>query len=224
MEVDNFDAPDAHLTGRIIDLTTGENVLADQGECHVRIWEKSFKENPDPQDIPVKQDGTYNNTKLFKGTYDMVPEGAWWPADTIRAGLGSKLTQNFEVTPYLKLTDFKVEQAYPDSIQVSCRFYAPIEEGLPRILDIRPFLSLNQFCGAANCISHYSTLAKYKTNINKVWDKVDKEEDGLSKTYSFMVWVKPEYTYFVRMGVRVDDTFQKYNYTEVVKIEIPKAE
>lgn len=29
MKVDNFDVPDAHFTGRIIDATTGENILAD---------------------------------------------------------------------------------------------------------------------------------------------------------------------------------------------------
>ena len=37
MKVDNFDAPEAHVTGRIIDSTTGETILADQGECRVRI-------------------------------------------------------------------------------------------------------------------------------------------------------------------------------------------
>ena len=103
MEVDNFDEPDAHFTGRIIDKTTGENILADQGAGRVKIWEKSFSLNPGSQTIPVKQDGTFNNTKLFKGTYDVVPEGAWWPADTIRIGIGKKAVHDFEVTPYLKL-------------------------------------------------------------------------------------------------------------------------
>ena len=37
MEVDNFDEPDAHFTGRIIDKTTGENILADQGAGRVKI-------------------------------------------------------------------------------------------------------------------------------------------------------------------------------------------
>ncbi|MGN0053078.1 MAG: DUF3823 domain-containing protein [Bacteroides sp.] len=222
MEVDNFDAPDAHLTGRIIDATTGENMLADQGECRVRIWEKSYSTNPGNQDIPVKQDGSYNNDKLFKGTYDMVPEGAWWPADTIRVGLGNKLTQNFEVTPYLKLFDFQLELTDPDSIRVSCRFEAPIGEGLPTIMDIRPFLSMNQFCGAANCISYYSSQDQYKKSINKTWAKLEKESDGKSLTYSFKVWVKKGYVYFVRMGARVKDTFQKYNYTEIKEIEIPQ--
>lgn len=223
MEIDNFDAPDQHFTGRIIDSTTGENILADQGECHVRIWEKSYSLNPSPQDIPVKQDGAYNNSKLFAGTYDVVPEGAWWPADTVRVGIGGgkTVTQNFEVTPYLRLIDFdaKIEN---DSLVVSCRLdEPPIVEGMPNIMDIRPFLSLNQFCGAANCISHYSTIDAYKKNINAKWEKVKKLEDGKSEVYQFKLWVKPGYTYFVRMGARVKDTFQKYNYTEIKKVEVP---
>lgn len=224
MEVDNFDEPDAHFTGRIIDSTTGENILADQGECRVRLWEKSYSENPGNQDIPVKQDGTFNNTKLFNGTYDVVPEGAWWPADTVRIGIGGKTVENFEVTPYLKLSEFQLELTDPDSIQVSCRFEAtPAPEGMayPVIQDIRPFLSLNQFCGAANCLSYYSGLDQYKKTINRTWEKLTKSEDGKSQVYSFKVWVKPGYIYFVRMGARVKDTFEKYNYTEIKQIEIP---
>lgn len=225
MEIDNFDAPDEHFTGRIIDSTTGENILADQGECHVRIWEKSYSLNPSPQDIPVKQDGEYNNTKLFAGTYDVVPEGAWWPADTVRLGIGGKtVKRDFEVTPYLKLIDFQT-RIEDGKLVVSCRLdVPPIEEGMPNIMDIRPFLSLNQYCGAANSISYYSTIDDYKKNINAKWDKVKKLEDGKSEVYEFRLWVKPGYTYFVRMGARVRDTFQKYNYTEIVKVEIPSAE
>jgi hypothetical protein len=221
MEVDNFDAPDAHFTGRIIDSTTGQNLFADQGECHVRIWEKSFSTNPSNQDIPVKQDGTFNNTKLFAGTYDVVPEGAWWPADTIRIGIGGKtVTQDFEVTPYLTLFDFETE-LQGDSLLMSCRLDAPVKTGLPQIMDIRPFLSLNQFCGSSNCISHYNDVDSYKTSIMSTWEKLPKLEDGKSKVYSAKVWVKPGYTYFVRMGARVKDTFQKFNYTEIIKIEVP---
>lgn len=222
MEIDNFDGPDSHFTGRIIDSTTGKNILADQGECRVRLWEKSYSTNPGQQDIPVKQDGTFNNTKLFKGTYDVVPEGAWWPADTVRVGIGGKVTKDFEVTPYLTLFDFKTELVAADSLKVSCRIDAPVTEGLPRIQDIRPFLSLEQFCGAANCIGYYSTIGAYKESINSTWDKLEKLEDGKSEVYEFTLLVKPGYTYFVRMGARVKDTFEKYNYTEIVKVEVPQ--
>lgn len=219
MGIDNFDEPDSHFTGRIIDKTTGENILVDQTECHVRIWEKSFSLNPTPQNIPIKQDGTFNNTKLFAGTYDVVPEGAWWPADTIRVGLGKKLVQDFEVTPYLKLFDFKTE-LNGTILKLSCRLDAPVTEGLPQIMEVRPYLSLNQFCGAANCISYYNTTSN-RVNIMQTWSNIEKLEDGKSRVYSIEVEVEPEYIYFVRMGAKVRDTFQNYNYTEIVEIEIP---
>lgn len=219
MGIDNFDEPKAHLSGRIIDVTTGENILADQAECRIRIWEKSYSLNPSPQDIPLKQDGTFNNSKLFHGTYDLVPEGAWWPSDTIRLGIGKNAVNNFEVTPYLKLINFNTE-LNGTTLTMSCRLDAPIKEGLPQINEIRPFLSLNQFCGGANHIDHYFN-SKDRISIMKVWGNLDKETDGKSKTYTISVIVKPGYTYFVRMGARVKDTFEKYNYTEIVKIEVP---
>lgn len=225
MEVDNFDEPDAHLYGRIIDKTTGKEILADQGECHVRIWEMSYSTSPSPQDIPVKQDGTYNNTKLFKGTYDMLPEGAWWPVDTVRVGLGSSAYHDFEVTPYLKLEDYACElvqapAAAMDTLVMSCRISAPIEEGMPQITEIRPFLSLNQFCGGANHIDEYFKNT-YTISIRKTWTQLKDAGDD-NKVYTFKVPVKRGYIYFTRMGARVNDQYQKYNYTEIKQIEIPQ--
>jgi hypothetical protein len=220
MGIDNFDEPGSHFTGRIIDLTTGQNILADQGEYRVRIWEKSYSLNPAHQDIPVKQDGEFNNTKLFAGTYDVVPEGAFWPCDTIRIGIGKKAVEDFEVTPYLKLFDFKTELV-GDLLELSCRLDAPVKEGLPQIMEVRPYLSLNQFCGAGNCISYYNTN-DYRVNIMSTWENLPKLDDGKSRVYSIKLQVKPGYTYFVRMGAKVRDTHQKFNYTEIVKIEVPQ--
>ena len=230
MKVDNFDVPDAHFTGRIIDATTGENILADQGECRVRIFEKSYSLNPTPQDIPVKQDGTFNNTKLFNGTYDVIAEGAWWPCDTVRVGIGGKVEQDFEVIPYLKVIDLKTE-IVDDSLAISCRLDAPIKDGLPLIEEIRPYLSLNHFCGAGNAISYYYNMGnnsdpiianKYAHKIMANCISLPKLEDGKSDVYSFKVDVKPGYTYYVRVGAKVQDQFKKCNYSEIVKVEIPQ--
>ncbi len=140
MEIDNFDAPESRFTGSIIDVTTGKPILADQGHGQVRIWEVSF-ENADPQDIPIKQDGTYNNERLFPGHYDMCPLGSWWPCDTIRAiQLGTQTIQNFEVTPYLQVLNFEATHVVGptmDTLILSCRLKAPIPNGMPNITDIR---------------------------------------------------------------------------------------
>ena len=83
MKIDNFAAPDAKISGTIIDATTGKPFLTDHGTNSIRIWEVSYSTKPNPQDLGIKEDGTYAHTKLFAGTYDMVPRnGAWWPTDT----------------------------------------------------------------------------------------------------------------------------------------------
>lgn len=220
MEVDNFDEPQARFTGRIIDSTTGKNILASQGECKVRLLEKSFSLNPSPQDIPLKQDGTFNNTKLFNGTYDVELRGAWWPQEMTRVPIGGTVEREFTVTPYLKIVDFTME--YVDGmLEVSCRLDAPVKEGLPRIMDLKPFLSLTQFCGSNQCITPYDTQDEYKAEIRTTWARLPKADDGLSLPYTFRLVVKPGYTYFVRMGAYVDDDYHCYNYSEIKKIEIP---
>lgn len=237
MEIDNFDQPEASIRGRIIDSTTGENYLTDQGDVHIRIWEKSYSDNPNPQDLAVKMDGTYTRLHLFAGTYDMLPyDGSWWPCDTVfDVPIGNKnnATMEFKVTPYLKIKDFKcnlkVAEADPitgnvaamDTIVMSGRLFAPITKDLPQVLEVRPFLNNNQYCGASNHIDYYYSDA-YKINLRKNWEKLGDMETGEGNTtYELKLPVKPGYTYWCRMGANVKDTNQKFNYSEIVKIEVP---
>lgn len=225
MEIDNFDEPEAQFYGKVIDKTTGEVLLSGQGEGGVRLWEMSFSTNPSPQDIPMKQDGTFSNYKLFNGTYDVQPRGAWWPEEVVRIPIGRKTAERvFEVTPYLHIKDFTMELDNSEDtpyLVVSCRLEAPIEEDMPRIMRVSPFLSLNQFCSNNNCIGEYKTISSYYEEPKVAWNKIPKEEDGLSQPYSFRLPVKRGYYYFVRMGAYVDDEFKNYNYSEIKEIEIP---
>ena len=40
-------------------------------------------------------------------------------------------------------------------------------------------------------------------------------------TYSITVPVKAGYTYWCRLGAKVNNAFENYNYTETVKIVVP---
>ncbi len=97
---------------------------------------------------------------------------------------------------------------------------APIRDGLPNLVEIKPFLSLNQFCGATN----YINVAEYndkRKQINRSW--TDEVGDGeTSDVYSIgPLPVKAGYTYYVRLGANVNDANRKYNYTEIIKIDVP---
>ncbi len=224
MEVDNFDEPEGHYYGTIIDSTTGLPILASQGECKIRMWEMSYSLDPSPKDIPLKQDGTFNNTKIFNGTYDIQPRGAWWPVEKHRVPVGRNTPPDvMEVTPYLHIIDFGMELEYDgDSpfLKLSCRLEAPITTDMPNLRMVRPFLSLTQFCGSNQCIGEYDQ-EEYKHETNMAWNRVPKEDDGNSAPYEFRLPVKKGYTYFVRMGAQVNDEFRNYNYSEIKMIEIP---
>ncbi len=230
MEIDNFDAPDSKIEGTIIDKTTGKPFITDHGTSSIRIWEVSYSTNPTPQDLGVRQDGTYANTKLFAGTYDMLPRsGAWWPCDTTyNVKIGPKGTvQNFEVTPYTHVVDFDVKMVPggADSqyaLEFTCRLEAPIKEGLPQLTEIRPFLSLNNHCGNGNHLDYYYTNT-YRVNLRAMWASLDKDGDGYTdNTYTITCPVKNGYKYWCRMGVKFNDTYESWNLSEIKEIEIPQ--
>lgn len=219
---DNWDAPAARIHGRIIDSYTGENLPSSQDEWQIRIWERSWTAStPNSQSLSVQQDGSYNNSKLFPGTYDMLPYGgAFWPVDTVKGVvLNGDTEQDFTVTPYLQLTDFEVSL---DGLELTlrCRLNAPIREGLPNLVELKPFLSLTTFSGATNFIN----IPEYndqRIQFNKSWT----EEVGDAETSEVYTVgplpVKAGYTYYVRLGANVNDANRKYNYTGIVKVEVP---
>ena len=182
MGVDNFDEPEARYTAKLIDKTTGSMLLTGQGEGCVRLWEMSYSLNPAPQDIPIKQDGTVSNYKLFAGTYDAQPRGAFWPMEKYEVKIGKKTAEDvIEVVPYLHINDFEMslDNSGKDALlTVSCTLSAPVTEGLPNIRVIRPFLSTNHFCSASMCIGEYNNIKEYKTEINTSWANLKKNEDG----------------------------------------------
>lgn len=222
MKVDNWDEPGVRVYGRVIDSYTGENILSSQGEWGIRIWERTWTESvPNNQSLAVKQDGSFNNSKLFAGTYDMLPYGGpFWPCDTIKGvKLGSSAEQNFTVTPYLQLIDFQYSLTGL-KLTLKCRLKAPRREGLPNLVEIKPFLSLTTFCGASSFIDigEYNNTRK---QINRSWmeEVGDVDESGYYRIGPLPV--KAGYTYYVRLGANVNDANRKYNYSEIVKVEVP---
>lgn len=222
MEVDNWAEPNVRVHGRIIDSYTGENLLTSQGDWGIRIWERTWTEGvPNAQTLTVMQDGSYNNSKLFAGTYDILPYGGpFWPVDTLQDVVFKGTTeQDITVTPYLILNGFEAS-LNGLKLTLTCQLKAPIREGLPNLVEIKPFLSLNPFCGATNFIdiAEYNNLRK---QINKSWmeEVGDVETSGLYLVGPLPV--KPGYTYYVRLGANVNDANRKYNYTEIIKIVVP---
>lgn len=234
MDKDNFDGPDSRVEGRVIDVYTGENILASQAGFTIRIWERSWDgESINYQTIPIKQDGTYKDTKLFGGTYDLLCYGgAFWANDTIKnIEISPKgATVNFEITPYLQIEnfDYKVVDGGSTGQQIvmSCSMRAPRIKDLPNLYELKSFINTTPWCGNTNTIG-ISEYTNSRIEFNKSWGE-EMESKGLSATSPTSIIyelpampVKSGYTYWLRVGVAVNDANRNYNYSEIVKVEIP---
>lgn len=117
-ELDNYDAPNETLQGEVVDIATGERVLTDQGSEGIRVrltelsWGDQVTHNPDFYCMP---DGSFQNTKLFKGTYNVRIDGPFIPLyrendqgipladETKEAEIKGVTKIKFEVQPFLKV-------------------------------------------------------------------------------------------------------------------------
>ena len=168
-EWDNYDEPDCAITGTFTDVYTGQPLLASQNEWQIHAWERSWWgiEGGATQvvDLRIKQDGTYRNTKLFAGRYDITPDRApFWPVATESVELksGATTTLNWDVHPYFQIENFEIVQGTHDfgtfvptgvqpSIVLRCRVRAPrrdAQDGTDFGMQyVMAFISHNQFCG-----------------------------------------------------------------------------
>lgn len=92
-KLDNYDEPEETLQGEVVDVATGEPVYTTQGHkimdddkykdmdgIRVRLTELSWGENATHNpDFYCMSDGTFQNTKLFKGYYHVTVDGPFIP-------------------------------------------------------------------------------------------------------------------------------------------------
>lgn len=215
VEIDNYDSPNAGFKGRLIDMTTGENFITENGGIQVALYENSWSETPSPQSIPSKQDGTFEDSNLFSGHYKVVPtNGPFWPVDTVELDVKGEISRDFELTPYLKITNL-THSLTGTTLTLKFNLEAPITEDLPNILDIKPFVNTTDYVGSGATISQYSD--SNKKDINASWS-----DEMVSETYELRVsGLKEGQTFFARVGARVDDSYKKYNYSEIIEVEVP---
>ena len=54
-KTDNYEGPNASMSGQVTDQITKEPFLTGQGEFSIRLLETSWSDNPAPQDLQVMQ-------------------------------------------------------------------------------------------------------------------------------------------------------------------------
>ena len=213
---DNYDAPEASFEGNLVDQASKNNIQTTTGNVTIRLEQLSWSATPAPQDIPVKMDGTFKNSKLFKGHYRVsIKGGAFWAMPPVELDIDKGTKYDFSLTPYLYITNFTHKL---DSTTLTLRFnmQAPIA-GMPSITEIQPFVNTTEMVGPGASIRDFSEV--YKITVEKEW--ADMSPADRSPEFVIPNLIRGR-TFFVRVGVRFNNDDKSSNLSEIIKIEVPK--
>ena len=249
-EIDNYDEPSETLKGEVVDIATGEPVLTDQGSegIRVRLTELSWGDNVTPNpDFFCRPDGTFQNTKIFKGEYNIQIDGPFIPLvretaegvpvadETITTEIKGTKKVKFEVQPFLKVEWVGEPQVINGKVRAQVRVTRGVSEAdfqskiepmgaysaaFQNVTDIQLFVSNSSSVGYRARDTRYSNEILYAgTAFNALLGQtITIESKGL---------LTPGHVVFIRAAARINfDTprgtgTRRWNYNEAQQVLIP---
>ncbi len=209
-KIDTYGLPSETLSGKVVCADGSPFITEQPNGFRIRLDEVvDGKITNFPQYFWGKPDGTFRNTKIFRGTYVVQPvEGAFLPVDPVEVEISGGTELTFEVTPNLTI-NASITTSGPDVIAKYRLSKAP---GAGKITTVRLLVS--------------------KWNPNVGMNHLDREtvrdlsmvkdETVVTTTYtdSVLDCLEPGVTYYARVAALASNTSGRYNFSEVVKIEM----
>lgn len=249
-ELDNYDAPEETLKGRVIDMD-GNPVLTDQGSEGIRVrlmdleWEK-MGNNVTPQDFYCMMDGTFQNTKLFSGEYNVTVDGPFVPLvmddangvpikdESQTVNINGVTEIEFQVQPFLKV-EFVNDPTVADGIiTATVRVTRAISreeladaisptgdwsDSYANVTDIQLFVSYSSTVGYRARDEYWSGSISYSGNA---FDSV--EGQAITITSNTSNPITSGRHLYIRAAARIGyetASVARYNYSEVMEVLIP---
>lgn len=204
-ELDNFDEPTAGLSGRIIDEKNGELVPQDIIQGTIIELRESGYANVSPQNLVVKNNGTYENSRLFENTYAVVPViPNFQLVATQDVLIKGRTSLDFTVKPFVRILDAKIEK---DGTLVVATF--KLEQ-----TTADPILRVSLFSHRDPNVGAFMQTAKKDVTVNAVStpDQVFTVEIETANNVSFVAGK----TYYFRIGAITTAPLTKSNYAPTV--------
>jgi hypothetical protein len=230
---DNYAAPDQILKGTVIDNSTGLPLQAEQGSSsfQMRAYELSWNNGVGvtPENFNVHTDGTFENDKVFKGTYRIYPtDGAFVPivyTDATGAAVdngsktisvnGGTTSVTFNVDPFLKVEWVGDPIINADkTVTVSFKFSRGTTDVTRQfnVTDAYLFVSETGFVGNNSFNNLLSTQVNYTGTAGNLF--------GTTITLTTKV-LPTDRNFYLRVGVRTADNVNKrYNYNVAKAVHI----
>ncbi len=211
-EIDNYVEPNATFTGKIVDLQTGEPIQTRQPDgIQIRMIQEGY-ESPVPYDFWAKNDGTFRNSKLFGGTYEVIVQAGPFQnsvAKTITLKEGSEVDETFEVEPYVRISNLNITTASGSTISGSYKL--SMGNGTTQV-------------EYARLIAHVSPILHKNTDNLQSSEEIDltgvSVADLQTMSFNNEITGLSSGIYYVRVAVESDNTLGRNNYSEIIKVEL----
>ncbi len=249
-EIDNYDEPEETIWGEVVDVATGDRVLTDQGSEGIRVrltelsWGDNVEHNPDFFCMP---DGSFQNTKIFKGHYNVRIDGPFIPLvrettdgvlladETINTDIKGTTKVKFEVQPFLNVkivgdptvsngvvkAKVVVERGVSES-----EFRSKIEpmgnwnDSYLNVTDIQFFVSYSNAVGYRARDDRWSSSISYTGNsFNDLFGQPVTITSNGEIPSGRKVWVRAAAR--INFDTPVGSGTRRWNYSEPVEVMIP---
>lgn len=248
-EIDNYEQPDETIRGNIVDAYTGELIQTEQNSrgIRVRLTELSYGENVQHNpDFYARDNGTYQNTKLFKGFYNVRIDGPFVPivredpqGDTLFNGsvncnIEGITEVHFRVQPFLRVEIVGEPEVSGGKITAQVR----VTRGVPEqdfreaiepmgdykaeylnVTDVRLYVGYSSTCNGDNKYEAWSNALEYEGSAFEPYL-------GEVLTISSRGTIKSNRKVFIRAAARINYATpvggeRRYNFSEVREVNIP---
>jgi len=205
-QIDNYDMPDATITGSVIDNATGKPIITEPYGFRIQMNETSWGDNPTPRYIAGYVDGTFTDKSYFAGTYVATAiDGAFVTPESQTITVNSKGTASvtFNVNPYIQFNTVSI-----------------VKEGAT----VKATFTLVKFVASARPVD-YAVIANAKTPYFGMSDNqvssgritLNESDFGVPKEVILTGFTAGN-TYYVRIAAYCENATGRYNYTDVVAI------
>lgn len=204
-EIDNYEAPQLTLTGKIVDSQTNE--LVESGGVNAGTTVRLFEEgSSQPLIFNTLPEGTFTNSKVFGGNYTYIAEGPFEMAADGAQNLVMDKSKDIEiqVIPNVRV-DIEVVEYTGSTATINLTYEkVAADQPLAQLAVIwSEFRNPNNF-----------TFAKGGINLEKV-----KSLDLTSGEMSFTIeGLEPNTKYYIRGSARTDNPGNYYNYSSQLEL------
>lgn len=245
--IDNLEPPKETIKGTITDVATGEPVLTEQNSRGIRVrltelsWGDNVTHNPD---FYARDNGTYQNTKVFKGYYNIRVDGPFIPivretADgeviddgSVTCDIEGVTEVNFKVKPFLKVEFVSEPVVSGGQISVQVMVTRAVSEEEFRelvepmggwkdeylnVTDVRLYCGYSSTCNGDNQYSTWSGVQEFQGATFAA-------QLGKPFTITTRNTIKANRKVFIRAAARINyetASTRRYNFSEVKEVNIP---